>query len=193
MSEKKDILLVAIGDSITYGYPYMPTQSWVNIVKERFNIKVFNKGINGNTTDQMLLRFPYDCLNLNPTHVTIMGGANDAFMGIGVERVIDNISKMIELAEEKGIIPIIGLPTPVVTTYEEDLLSSYRDKIKKLAEDKGLAIIDFYTPFIDDGKVREEFFDDEAHPNIEGYEIMGEAAFNDLKLVFARYIFLENT
>jgi lysophospholipase L1-like esterase len=189
MSEKKDILLVTIGDSITYGYPYLPAQSWVNIVQKRFNIKTFNKGINGDTTEMMLLRFPYDCLSLSPTHVTIMGGANDAFWGISVASVLENIAKMVELAEEKGIIPIIGLPTPIVTPVEEILLASYRDKIKKLAEDKGLAVIDFYTPFMADGKVRTEYFDDEAHPNIAGYNAMGEAAFSDLKLVFARYIF----
>ena len=189
MTEKRDILLVAIGDSITYGYPYMPERSWVNVIKEKFNIKVFNKGINGDTTEQMLLRFTYDCLNLKPTHVTIMGGANDAFCGISVESVLDNISKMIELAEAQEIIPIIGLPTPIVSMMEEDLLAVYRDKIRKLAEDKGLAIIDFYKPFIENGRVKEELFNDDAHPNIGGYEVMGEAAFNDLKLVFARYVF----
>lgn len=57
MSGEKKI--VAIGDSITYGFPYLPCMSWVHIVGEELGFSIINKGVNGNTSSQMVERFEY--------------------------------------------------------------------------------------------------------------------------------------
>ncbi|KUK82705.1 MAG: putative phosphatase, partial [Pelotomaculum thermopropionicum] len=83
--------IVCLGDSITYGFPYGPEASWVRICSEKLGLKLVNRGINGNTTRQMLRRFIPDVVNLKPAFVIIMGGSNDAWVGAGLEKVEQNI------------------------------------------------------------------------------------------------------
>lgn len=170
--------IVAIGDSITKGFPYTSQESWVKYVAQELNIQILNKGVCGDLTRDMVERFHRDVLAYNPTYVTILGGTNDAFMGFPVSKVSKNFIDMVERSREQGIIPIICLPIPSLTPLEESLLADYRDWLKEYAEQEQMAVIDFYTPFqlaLEKGNAR-VLFDDECHPSIEGYKLMGEIA-----------------
>ena len=170
--------IVAIGDSITYGYPYEPAVSWLNPTAEGLNIDYSNQGINGDTTDGMLQRFERDVLRQKPSHVIIMGGTNDAYTGIAINQVMDNIHDMVELAVEKGIIPILGLPIPCKDLTQEKLLGQYRAAMGQYAKDQQIEIIDFHKAMVDDDGVtiKEGLHCDDVHPSIAGYEVMAGVA-----------------
>lgn len=172
------VKIVAIGDSITYGYPYVPAQSWFNRAAARLRIDYMNSGVNGDTTDGMVGRFSHDVLRHQPTHVIIMGGTNDAYLGSSVEYVMNNIRYMVELTQENSIIPIIGLPIACNDMAEELLLGQYRKKMRSYAMSSGFSIIDFHAALVNDSgtKIKAGLHCDGLHPNEEGYKVMADVA-----------------
>ena len=169
--------IVAIGDSITYGYPYSPDFSWVNLVAKKLQTEFFNKGINGDTTTGMLNRFKKDVLTLKPSHVIIMGGTNDAYNGTNIDLVINKIHNMVQLALENRIIPIIGLPIPCNDSSVEDLLEQYREEMHQHALQNNINFIDFHNVMVDQSRyIMEEFHCDGVHPSQLGYKTMADVA-----------------
>lgn len=174
----KDMKLVAIGDSITEGYPFSRQESWVEYLAEELKCEVINQGINGDFTKGMLERFERDVLAFMPTHVIVLGGANDAYEEISLDQVSENFRRMIESSQRKNIIPILGLPTPSLLPEEERFLVDYRKWLVEYAAEKSILMIDFYSPFrlrINRGQAA-ELFVDEVHPSKKGYMFMGEIA-----------------
>jgi len=173
-----NIKVVGIGDSITYGYPYESEVSWLNLAAGRLHIDYINQGINGDTTDGMAKRFDHDVLRYTPSHVIIMGGTNDAYARLTADQVIDNIRDMVELAVQKGIIPVLGLPIPCNDFAEEILLRQYRDKMRQCAGDHHIEVIDFHKAMVDDSgvKIKAGLYCDDIHPSTAGYEIMASVA-----------------
>ena len=103
---------VFLGDSLIYGYGVSPKDNWVYKLKNTLNLNLYNKGINGSTTTDMLIRFEEDVLSLNPTDVFIMGGTNDLLSNRSVQSIINNIELMIEdkpanINKISGKIPVI--------------------------------------------------------------------------------------
>ncbi len=169
--------IVAIGDSITYGFPYSHRESWVLISAKRLGIPMLNQGQCGETTAEMRVRFKQDVLVENPTHVIIMGGTNDAFYNIPVELVCHNIYQMCELAVAAQVKPILGLPIPVNEVQIEEWLKKYRQWLRDFAAKMNYQVIDFYTAMVDSetGLIIRECHDDGVHPNITGYQKMAAA------------------
>jgi len=172
------IKIAAIGDSITYGYPYDPALSWLNLAAEGLNIDYINRGVNGDTTDGMLNRFDCDVLRYKPSHVIIMGGTNDARFGLAVDQVINNIRDMVGLAVQKGVIPILGLPIPYNELAEEKLLEQYRAQMHQYAVANHVEIIDFNQAMVSDSglNIKEGLHCDGVHPSTDGYEVMASVA-----------------
>lgn len=174
--------IVALGDSITEGYPFRQKDSWVEYAARELKIEIVNKGICGDLTRGMRERFPQDVLKCNPTHVIILGGANDAYEGYPLTDVGANFQAMVDLSAGHGIVPILGLPTPSMHAGEEKLLAEYRNWLKNYAHTRQIALIDFYTPFqqaIQAGQTG-KLYVDEVHPSLEGYRLMGETAVQSL-------------
>jgi lysophospholipase L1-like esterase len=185
MPDDKFMKIVGIGDSITYGYPYISAESWLNLAAERLHIAYVNSGVNGDTTNGMSSRFVRDVIRHQPTHVIIMGGTNDAYLGIDLNNALDNIRDMSELAIKHGIEPIIGLPIPCNDEAEAVLLGHYRVGMRSYADRNGLAVIDFHAAMVDKSgtKIKAGLHIDGVHPNAAGYQVMAEvamAAFNKL-------------
>ncbi|CQR73007.1 Acyl-CoA thioesterase I precursor [Sporomusa ovata DSM 2662] len=172
MSDEKKI--VAIGDSITYGFPYLQCLSWVHLAGEELGLSIINKGVNGNTSSQMLERFDYDVIRQLPSHVIIMGGTNDACTRVEAEEVDNNIRYMAETALQYGITPIIGLPIPCNYPQDEYILGLYREDVREYALTNDLYVIDFYTAFLkyESKQPQVEFYADALHPNERGYKVM---------------------
>ena len=165
--------IVCLGDSITWGFPFGPRASWVTYIAENTDHEVFNEGINGNTTSDMLRRFDRCVLAHRPTHVVIMGGANDVVWRESHDRIVWNIRELAEKAMQNGIKPVMGLPTPFDEPEMERRLARVREWIAAYARDNYMAVIDFYSAFFEQsGFLREEYLLDGAHPTIEGYQAM---------------------
>jgi lysophospholipase L1-like esterase len=170
------IVIFALGDSITYGFPYGPRYSWVDMVSQKLKIKIINGGTNGDTTAFMLHRlaesYPY-----RPGYLLLLGGANDAYWGQPVEKYAENISEICRLCGEKEIRVILGLPTPVDEPQVEALLQDYRTFLLELSSRRDYPFIPFHQAFLDaSGQFRHELTTDGCHPNLDGYEAMADLA-----------------
>ncbi|WP_066637027.1 GDSL-type esterase/lipase family protein [Desulfolucanica intricata] len=182
--------IVCLGDSITYGYPYGTEVSWVRIITKQLDMHMINKGINGDTTVQMQARFDTDVVPWEPSYVIILGGTNDAFLGVDLSRVQKAFSIMVQNSFEEGICPILGLPAAVSTggvlsdfpaeEFREvsEKLNSIRDWIKGFAANLQLPTIDFYSPLLEQssGQGNPGYFVDGYHPNRLGYQVLAKEA-----------------
>ena len=167
--------VVFIGNSITEG--------WLSIRPEFFVNKPYvNRGISGQTTPQMLLRFRQDVIHLKPSIVVILAGINDIAQNTGpstIEMIANNIVSMAELAKANHINVIIcsvlpankfpwreGLKPAEKVIKLNALLQSYSKKHK-------LAYVDYYSAMVNDSHgLKKELGEDGIHPNKNGYLIM---------------------
>ena len=132
---------VFLGDSLIYGYGVSPRDNWVYKLKNTLNLNLYNKGINGSTTTDMLIRFEEDVLSLNPTDVFIMGGTNDLLSNRSVQSIINNIELMIK---DPSIANRLFMPS---TTYDycEKNLPLLRKEMLSLCLSYNIKYIDFYS------------------------------------------------
>lgn len=180
--------LIGMGDSLTWGYPFGPEASWLDLAARETGLKVLNRGVSGETTGEMLARFDRDVVRLKPRVVTIMGGTNDAWAGFSVAEVGGNIRAMVDRALQAGIYPVICLPPPLCYSAADislfflekmaSHLKAYREDYQELASSRGLMLVDFYTPLLDPatGWGLKVYFVDDAHPSREGYRVMAGVA-----------------
>jgi lysophospholipase L1-like esterase len=159
-------------------------------------MEVLNKGINGDTTGGMLARFSSDVINSKPSHVIIMGGVNDLIWNVPLSVVESNVAAIIQQSVHNLIVPVIGVPTPVIIDeaqkhwgfvsnfYEvNEMLRDYRQWIVSFGEYFGVKVLDFYKLFYEDysHRIKRSYFLDGLHPTIEGNEIMCSLVMSILK------------
>ncbi|WP_347491316.1 GDSL-type esterase/lipase family protein [Desulfoscipio sp. XC116] len=189
--------IICLGDSITFGYPLGPEFSWVGHLQRRSGLNLVNRGVNGDTTLDMLHRYERYVAASNATHVHILGGANDAWLQLDLVSVQHNVRKMIELSRKHGIVPVLGLATPLCPDPEEkgafipfgmekmnNWLARYRNWLRNYAVSESIMLIDYYTPLCIPGTDRGDgqYFYDECHLNDKGYALMAEVAKRSLIL-----------
>ena len=168
--------LVALGDSITYGYPFTPDVSWVERLRQETGWMVVNSGVSGDTFLDMALRLETDVLAHKPDLVILMGGTNDVYVGMSQPQIQNSFSGIIQKLQAENIKIIVGIPLPVDDASERPL-KLWRSWLRQFCRDKGLDIIDFYQDFVtDEGLIKEELCLDGCHPGFRGYEIMGDRA-----------------
>ena len=191
--------IVCIGDSLTYGYGVYKERCWVDILRKSLNVRILNRGINGDTSSGMLSRSFRDVVESKPDAVIIMGGSNDFLAGYGLIRVQENIIELIKEAEQFGIRPIIGVQTAI----EEELamkkwnfdvdyseinkkILEYRNWIIDYCEEKNIVYIDFYKALDDkmESITEEEIYIDGLHPTEFGHNVMGKCAIEVVNNLF---------
>jgi|HubBroStandDraft_4_1064222.scaffolds.fasta_scaffold440926_1 lysophospholipase L1-like esterase len=148
-----------------------------------------NRGISGQTTAQMLLRFYPDVVALQPKVVVIFGGTNDIGGNLGpvtVESIEQNIAAMTDIARAHNIKVILASLTPVCDVPGRPPMTTGRPPatilelnrwIKDFASKQGFVLLDYFTATVDDkGFFRADITDDGLHPTAKGYEIMNPLA-----------------
>lgn len=171
--------VVFMGNSIT--------DDWSDLFPEFFKEKPYiNRGIGGQTTPQMLLRFRQDVIRLEPDVVVILAGTNDIAGNTGpstLDMITDNIFSMAELADAHDITVILCSILPVYKYYwRPDLepapkITEINNRLIKYAEENGHMYLDYYSSVVDERKgMKPELADDGIHPTVEGYKIMSELA-----------------
>ena len=172
--------IVFMGDSIT--------EEWGNLYPEFFSGNYYiNRGIGGQTTPQMLIRFKPDAIDLKPYAIIILAGTNDIAGNTGpstVRMITDNIFSMAELAIAYEIKVVLSSILPVYQyPWVDDVLDppssigSINSKIKEYVENKGLVYLDYYSSMVDDRKgLKLDFTGDGVHPNEAGYRVMSAIA-----------------
>lgn len=175
--------MVALGDSITYGWPYEQEFSWVNTLQQNLsNLCILNKGVSGDTFGDMLNRLEEDVLMYEPEYCIVMGGANEAYQHIPQPVLKENFLKIIKELKQIECKIIIGLPTPVDYEPLEKYLQEIREWLKDCSRQHQIPILDFYTLMLnkDTNKIDDSLFIDGCHPNKKGYQLMGQYALKTL-------------
>ena len=170
--------VIALGDSLTYGYPFGKNMSWVEYASKELKLPILNQGVNGNTFREMLRRLTIDVLDLKPELCIVLGGANDVYQGADLGLMQSNFSKIVEQLLENQIQPLVGLPPPVEDEVFEKNLAKFRRWLKSYAKENAFKTIDFYAPFIDAKKKKPiaSCYEDGVHPSSKGYQGMAKAA-----------------
>lgn len=174
-SPVKKNYIVFMGNSIT--------ESWLEFHPEFFKNELYiNRGISGQTTSQMLLRFRQDVINLKPSVVVILAGINDIAQNTGpisVEMILGNIKSMVELAKANDIQVILCsvLPAnsfswrPSIIPMEKVIKLNHLLKSYALANN--IFYVDYFSAMVDTSNgLKKELGIDTVHPNKEGYLIM---------------------
>jgi lysophospholipase L1-like esterase len=167
--------VVFMGDSITDG--------WIRLSPEFFqNHPYLDRGISGQTTPQMLIRFRQDVIALKPKAVVILAGTNDIAGNTGPstpEMIEDNLMSMVELARANDIKVILASILPAYDfPWRRGLepakkIAAMNDWIKAYAARTGVTYLDYYSSMVDDrGGLNPELSADGVHPNKAGYAIM---------------------
>jgi len=145
-----------------------------------------NRGIAGQTTPQMLVRFRQDVIALKPKVVVIMGGTNDlaAVMGPATQgTVAEHMMSIVELAKFNGIRVVLAGLTPVCDCVTNQTARRPQGKIigmngwlKDYAAESGSVYLDFYRALVDGRNFKKELTSDGFLPNDAGYEVMAPLA-----------------
>jgi lysophospholipase L1-like esterase len=169
--------VVFLGDSITDGWPlqeYFPGKPYVN------------RGIGGQTTPQMLVRFRQDVIALQPKVVVILAGTNDIAGNTGpmeLEDIEANFATLAELARVHGIHVVFSSVLPVhnYTPKSQEFFSQrppekilkLNDWLKTYSSAHGCVYLDYFRVMVDEkGLLKSELADDGLHPNKAGYGLM---------------------
>ncbi len=176
--------VVFMGDSITdnmhntqrFG-PFFPGKPYLN------------RGIGGQTTVQMLIRFYPDVIAMQPKVVVIFGGTNDIAGNLGpvsLESMEQNLAAMGDMARGNGIkvvmasvMPVCDLPgkPPMTVGRPPETILKLNSWIKDYAASHGAVYLDYYSVTVDDkGFLKAEMTEDGLHPTMKGYDVMNPLA-----------------
>ncbi|MDT3486970.1 SGNH/GDSL hydrolase family protein [Stenotrophomonas maltophilia] len=172
--------VVFFGDSITEGWGkegsagFFPGKGWLN------------RGISGQTTAQMLVRFSQDVLALKPQVVVILAGTNDIAGNTGPSTqgmIEDNLHAMVELARAHGVAVVLASVLPV-SEYPwmpgikpAPKVRALNTALKRYAEAQQLVYLDYYTPMANAaGGLDPQLAEDGVHPTTKGYAVMAPLA-----------------
>ncbi len=168
--------VVFMGDSIT--------DAWGRGVGVFFPGKPYiNRGIGGQVTPQMLLRFHQDVIALKPKVVVILAGTNDIGGNVGpmtLEATEDYFLSMIDVARANNIRVVLSSVMPVCDYFKPQTAQRPPERIlalnrwlKDYAETNNCVYLDYFSAMVDDkGMFRKELTYDGLHPNAAGYEVM---------------------
>jgi lysophospholipase L1-like esterase len=171
--------VVFLGDDIT--------ENWVSGEAQFFPGKPYlNRGISGQTSPQMLVRFRQDVIALQPKVVIIQAGTNDlaALVGPMTQGTLaENFMSMTELAKAHGIRVVLASVTPVCDCYKKQTGLRPQGKIiglngwiKDYAAESGSVYLDYYAALADGRNFKKELTGDGLLPNAAGYTVMAPLA-----------------
>ncbi|HKN15569.1 MAG TPA: SGNH/GDSL hydrolase family protein [Candidatus Sulfotelmatobacter sp.] len=182
--------VVFVGDSITDYWKladYFPGKPYIN------------RGIDGQTTPQMLVRFRQDVIDLHPKVLVVLAGTNDVAGVTGRvrdEEIEANYASMAELAQAHNIHVVFSSLLPVYN-YTEDAKESFALRpaerilmlnlwLKDYCVKNGLVYLDYFAALVDDhGMMKRALSDDGLHPNPAGYRVMAPLAEKAIALALA--------
>lgn len=183
IENKAPVKLVFMGNSITEG--------WKLFDPNFFNSTDYvNRGIGGQTTPQMLIRFKQDVLDLKPKGVVILAGTNDIAGNTGpmsIQEIYNQIESMAGLAALNkievflcSVLPVYDYPWKPGLKPAPKIVA-LNEMLKTLAGEKNYLYIDYFSQMSDDKNgLKASLGADGVHPNEKGYEIMKRVLLNTI-------------
>ena len=162
----RSAVILAFGDSLTYGTGAEPSESYPAVLEEMIGRKVVNAGLPGEVTAQGLARLPEVLQKERPALMIICHGGNDMLRKLNQQQAANNIRNMIRLAQEQKVaMVLIAVPAPGLSLSPPQM---YREIAKELSipiEEKILPAV------LADGSLKSDYI----HPNATGYRRIAEA------------------
>ena len=167
--------VVFFGDSITEGWgrpgnSFFPGKPYVN------------RGISGQTSPQMVVRFHQDTVDLHPAVVVVLAGTNDIAEKTGPmteEAMLDDFRAMLEMARANGVKMVVGSIPPADDFYwnkglePAPKIKAMNARLEAWCRSEGVVWVDYYTPLADvNGAMKPGLSLDGVHPTPAGYAIM---------------------
>ncbi|MEN1785557.1 MAG: SGNH/GDSL hydrolase family protein [Bacteroidota bacterium] len=175
LSAQENTRVVFMGNSITEG--------WIAANPNFFQKKPYaNRGIGGQTTPQMLLRFQQDVIALQPKVVVILAGTNDIAGNTGpitLEQIRDNILSMVQLAKANNIIPVVCAVLPALDypwspgRAPDKNIPKLNTLLKEITLDNAIPYLDYFTAMVDtQNGLKADYTTDGVHVTPAGYAVM---------------------
>ena len=184
-----DQKIVLMGNSITEFWSHSDSTF---LVRNHY----INRGISGQTTPQMLLRFRQDVVDLHPSMVVILAGINDIAENTGpisLEQTFGNIASMAEIAVANkikvvlcSVLPAYDFPwrrgmNPAPKVIQLNAM------LKVYAEKNNMVYVDYFSAMVDErGGLDKKYTNDEVHPTLVGYQVMEPLLKAGIQLAFEK-------
>ena len=161
-----DAVIVAFGDSLTFGRGVEPTESYPAVLEKMKGRRVVNAGVPGEVTGDGLLRLPEVLEREKPVLLLLCHGGNDELRRLNQQQAANNIREMIRLAQKREVaVVLIAVPAPGLSLSPA---SMYREIAKELSipiEEETLSSI------LSNNSLKSDYI----HPNAEGYRRLAES------------------
>ncbi len=159
-------VVLAFGDSLTFGTGAAPAQAYPAVLARLISRKVVAAGVPGETSEEGLARLPSVLDEVKPQLLVLCHGGNDFLRKMGEEGASQNVRAMIRLAQSRGIsVVLLATPKPGFGTSK---VKFYEEVAKELA-------IPVETEVLPDVLGSRSLKSDLVHPNAEGYAVIAEA------------------
>lgn len=167
-----DAVVVAFGDSLTFGTGASPGQSYPAVLERLISRKVVAAGVPGETSEQGLRRLPGVLDEARPQLLILCHGGNDFLRKLDEGKAADNVRGMIRLAQGQGVaVLLVATPKP---GFGASKVKFYEEIGKELA-------IPVETEVLAEVLTSRKYKSDLVHPNAEGYAVIAEAVAKALK------------
>jgi len=161
-------VILAFGDSLTYGYGVKPPQSYPAVLQELTGFKVINAGISGETTAQGLARLEQTLEQHQPKLVILLEGGNDLLRKVTEQQIYTNLRQMVQLIRQSGAeVMLVGVP-------EKKLFGSSLPLYEELADELEIPLEDDIVPSL---MKRPSMKSDYVHFNAQGYKELALAVY----------------
>ncbi len=202
----EETLIVTLGDSITKGVRSGVTaeQTFSGLLQREFGddgaeVKVINKGIGGERTDQALQRLEKEILSLKPSIITVMYGTNDSYVDqdksasrLSEEQFESNLQELVRRLQAANVRVVLmtepcwgkAARTNGLGEHPDERLQKYMERTRRVAAEKQVLLVDHYqiwTKHRDAGNDPGEWTTDQCHPNPAGHREMARAMLPVLK------------
>ena len=162
--------IVCFGDSLTKGFGSTEEKTYPYYLQQLTNIPVINKGVNGNTSKDGLDRID-DILKIQNALVIVEFGANDFFQQVPLNDTKENMEQIVDKLQKVGDMVIL-------VSIEDKQLKIYHNMLKNIAKKRKILFVDGILNEIWNNK---NLFSDEIHPNSNGYKLVADKIYKNIK------------
>ncbi|MGD0021981.1 MAG: arylesterase [Smithellaceae bacterium] len=167
-----DAVIVAFGDSLTFGTGVEPAQSYPAVLEKMIGRRVVNAGVSGEVTVDGLARLPEILEREKPALLLLCHGGNDQLRRLNQQQAANNIREMIRLARKKGVaVVLIAVPAPGLSLSPPSLYHEIAKELSIPIEEETLSTV------LADSSLKSDYI----HPNAAGYRRLAESIVNLLK------------
>ena len=183
-AESKKLLI--LGDSISAGYGLKESENWVQLLETSLKtsgkeLQIINSSISGDTTIGGLSRIENDLKQYRPNYVLVELGGNDALRGYPIDKIKNNLIKIIDVSLEAGAYPII-MQIRIPPNYGKNYVAAFESIYSEIAQEKSIPKVSFLLEKVALDKDLMQL--DGIHPNQKAQKIIADQVKKELLNIF---------